>query len=262
MTKFIIQTPTEEIIVARVMFPPQKPTGLVFILHGLAGYKEEEYLAKTGEIFLNKGFCVCFYDARFSFGESHGELENACFSNFIEDFKTVLNWAKTQSFYQEPFFAVGHSLGAGAVLNQAIHHPALFKGIICLCPVYNGNMLLDSYQTAKPEFVNEWKEKKFLYRKKEGNPSINGNISFDHIIDAKKYKLEEQADQITSPVLIVCGDRDISSTININTTLYDKLNEPKELAIIKNGTHTFRSDENKTILIETIKNWLNKNFNI
>ncbi len=260
MQKFIIPTLQKENIIAQLLTPKQDALGLVFILHGLAGFKEEDYLLKCADIFLNKGLAVCLYDARHSFGESDGNLKNACFSNFIQDFEVILNWAKKQNFYQEPFFALGHSLGAGAVLFQAIKEPSLFKGIICLAPVYNGNKLLDSYKKTKPDFVLKWKQEKYLYKEKEKNPHVNGYISFDHIHDAQKYQLETLAQHITCPTLIIAGDRDISSTKEINEDLFSKLKSDKELHIIKNGTHTFRSDENKKELEIILNNWLSQKF--
>lgn len=260
MQKFIITTPEKETIIAQILSPKQNALGLVFILHGLAGYKEEDYLLKCADIFLNKGLTVCLYDARHSFGESDGNLKNACFSNFIKDFEVIINWAKTQNFYQEPFFALGHSLGAGSVLFHAIKEPSLFKGIVCLAPVYNGQKLLESYQKTKPDFVLKWKQEKYLYKEKETDPQINGYISFDHMIDAQSYQLETQAHQITCPVLIIAGDRDISSTKEINEDLFSKLKSDKELHIIKNGTHTFRSDENKNELEIILNNWLLQKF--
>ena len=259
MTKFIIKNKSNESIIANILKPKDKPKGIVFILHGLAGFKEEDYLVTCAHIFLDNDFVVFLYDARHSFGESDGDLKNACFSNFIQDFETVLNWAKDKEFYQEPIFALGHSLGAGAVLYEAIKNPSLFKGIICLNPVYNGNKLLDSYQQTKPDFVLKWQQEKYLYKEKESNPLRNGYISFDHIIDAKKYHLETKASAITCPVLLITGDRDISSTKKINEDLFNNLNSKKELHIIKGGTHTYRTQENKKELETVLKEWLSKN---
>ena len=243
MTKFIIKNKSNESIIANILKPKDKPKGLVFILHGLAGFKEEDYLVTCAHIFLDNDFVVFLYDARHSFGESDGDLKNACFSKF----------------YQEPIFALGHSLGAGAVLYEAIKNPSLFKGIICLNPVYNGNKLLDSYQQTKPDFVLKWQQEKYLYKEKESNPLRNGYISFDHIIDATKYHLETKASAITCPVLLITGDRDISSTKKINEDLFNNLNSKKELHIIKGGTHTYRTQENKKELETVLKEWLSKN---
>lgn len=260
MQKFTIKTESQESIIGNIFYPSQKALGLVFILHGLAGFKEEDYLLKCVDVFLKNNITVCTYDARHSFGESDGNLKNACFSNFIKDFEIVLNWCKKQDFYQEPFFALGHSLGAGAILYKSILSPDIFKGIVCLSPVYNGQKLIDSYQKFKPEFVLTWEKEKYLYKEKENNPSINGYISFDHIIDAKKYHLETEAHKITCPILIITGDRDISSTIEINETLFNALRSQKMLHIIPNGTHTYRKKENQDELKIILNEWLGKNF--
>ena len=75
-------------------------------------------------------------------------------------------------------------------------------------------------------------EEKYIFRQRPDNPSKKGFISYDHMIDAQKYQLEKETHNITAPTLIITGDSDISSTIEINQTLFDSLSSKKELHII------------------------------
>lgn len=251
---FTIQAQTgEKIIGCTYLIPHAK--GLAFIAHGLAGYKEEAYLQKVRSILEEHQITVVMYDARYSFGESDGPLEKACFSNFITDLNSVINWAQNQSFYQEPFMLVGHSLGAGACLQYAIHHPEKIQSVVSLSAVYNGQLLLDSYTKNKPDFVKKWQEEKRLFKQREDNQK-SGYISYNHIIDALSYKLEEQASRITCPTLIVCGNHDISSTLEINQCLFNHLNCFKELVVIQECGHTYKTNQNLQTLQESISSFL------
>lgn len=256
MIKETIQTPSGEKIVACVHVPGNKEKGIVFILHGLAGYKEEKQLEVIKEAFLQQQITVITYDARYALGENTGPLEKACFTNFIQDLHIVINWSRSYDFYQEPFYLAGHSLGAGACLHFAIHHPEKVKGIISLSAVYNGRFLLDSYQLSKPEFVHKWQTEKRLFRQREDYLQKSGYISYDHIIDACTYHLETDASKIKCPVLLICGDHDISSTIPINQHFYKALTASKELAIIPNCGHIYNTDQNRSDLKQVIQNWL------
>ena len=68
------------------------------------------------QVFLDHGYAVVTFDARYSLGESYGDVSNVSLNTLLEDLKTVIDWAKTQPFYHEPFAVSGHSLGAAATI--------------------------------------------------------------------------------------------------------------------------------------------------
>lgn len=245
-----------DVLVSQVAHAP-----VVFIEHGLAGYKEENVVQIPAAVFAELGFTVVTFDARYNLGESDGPLEKANFTHFIEDLQTVIEWAKTQTFYCEPFMLCGHSLGAGAALWYASHHPQAVKGIFSLSAVISGKLLLDSYQTYKPDFVRQWQNEKRLYREHPSIPARNGFISYDHINDAMRYHLTDIVQTIKCPVLIVCGSRDISSTIAINQALFEALRSPKELYVVENAGHTYAKPEHENELSQVIKKWGQSYFN-
>ncbi len=249
-----VVTPDGFSIAVRLACPGnEKRAPLVLIAHGLAGYKEEPMLTCVADTFLTAGYQVLSYDARFGLGETGGDLKRACFSNFIADLNTMIDWVKTQDFYKTPFTLVGHSLGAGAAFDYAIRHPEDVANIVSLSAVYNGQLLLGSYQKFKPDFVADWQKNRLLYREHPDFPERNGYISYDHMIDALDYALEKRAGDIQCPVTLIYGERDISSTAEINQLFFDALSGSKQLIGIPNCGHTYAKPENLDALQQAVQ---------
>lgn len=232
---------------------PTQPKGVLIIAHGLAGYKEENVVRIPRDIFFKKGYAVVVYDARFSLGQGTGALEKACFSNFIQDLQAVINWSKTLCFFKQPFILCGHSLGAGAALHYACEHTEQIQAIIGISSVYNGQFLLESYRFFKPDFVEKWKQDIYLPRERRLPPMKVGRISYAHLLDACRYHLETQAGQIKCPVFLICSNRDISSTVQINETLMNALSGPKELIIIPQAGHAFDKPNDENALKKALR---------
>ncbi|MBL7057701.1 alpha/beta fold hydrolase, partial [Candidatus Woesearchaeota archaeon] len=103
--------------------------GLVFVAHGLGGYKEQPHIRAFIEAFLEEEFCAVSFDARRGLGESEGTMEFADATSYIEDLEEVIDWAKKQTFYQEPFFMTGHSIGSLSIGLYAENYPEEVKAI-------------------------------------------------------------------------------------------------------------------------------------
>lgn len=252
-----IETETGYIIAEteNCLFCPNKVQTIAIIAHGLAGYKEEPMLQCLKNCFLKHGISVFMYDAQHSLGESSGSLSEACFSGFIADLNCVMSWIK-QHLKINSFLLAGHSLGAGACLHYAAEHPTEIKGVISLSAVYNGYLLRESYLTNKPEFMAEWQQKKLIYREHPNQPDKNGYISIRHLDDALQYAVEKDVYTIKSPVLILCGDHDVSSTIAINEKLRDSFSGNATLQIIENCGHTYSKAQNQKDLIDFVSKWI------
>lgn len=245
-------------LVANVVYSKQNQKNvlpLVIIAHGLAGYKEEPMLQCVQDCFLKQGYAVLVYDARHGLGESSGNLEKACFSEFIVDLNSIIDWAK-QHLESASFILVGHSLGAGACLYYATKHPNEIAGMITLSAVYNGELLKESYLMSKPEFMVEWQRKKLIYRERPNLPNKNGYISIRHLDDACQYAVEQDVNVVKCPVLIICGDHDVSSTVSINERLCHSFEGNAELHIISNCGHTYSKTKNQTDLKKVVSEWI------
>ncbi|MDR2901751.1 MAG: alpha/beta hydrolase [Lactobacillales bacterium] len=258
MQHLLLTTPTGEKIHARIDYPDGgTPSKIVLIAHGLAGYKEEPLIANIRDVYLKNDTAAVTYDARFSLGQSGGPLEKACFTHFIQDLEFMVSWIRTSPDFKNASLALsGHSLGAGACLYYAAHH-ADIKHLSLFSTVYNGNMLAASYEKHKPGFMAQWRADKVLQRTHPVTGK-SGGISYNHMSDAAKYELEKQSGQITCPVLIVYGSRDISSTHEINTILFNSLHAPKKMIEIIGGNHTFSDEKSMADIKEGLNAWINR----
>lgn len=229
---------------------------LVFIQHGWSGYKEQVPVRVSAQAFLDAGYVVITFDSRNSFGASSGKLEDTTLTGFIEDLSYVISWAAQQDFYSEPFALSGHSLGGGAVLKYAEDHPEKINRLVPLSAMVGGKYFIRSRELNFAEAFAEWKKTKKIYREKVGNPSINGYLSFDTVIDLEKYDMVADGNRIKCPTLLITGKNDLSSTIENNRHMQNALQCKKRLAIIENCAHVFESQQNQKDLYNEILSWL------
>lgn len=257
MHTYIINGKNEK-MAADVFVSTRQNAPVVLIEHGLAGFKEEGMISVAAEAFKRCNFTVVTFDARFGLGDSDGDLEQANFTHFIEDLKTVADWVKMQPFYSGKLILCGHSLGAGACFYYAAHQDSQVVGIVSMAAVVSGKLLLESYLTHRPDFVREWQKVGVLEREHPTDKNRRGYISYAHMQDAMRYHLIDDMHKIKCPVLIISADHDISSTFDINEQIYNALRMQKELVVIENAGHTFKTPRNQEDLMQAIENWLKK----
>ncbi len=249
---FIKNRKGEKIAVLVERKEPQK--GLAFVMHGLGGFKESDQTRATVEPFLAAGYTVVSFDTTNSFGESDGKYENATTTNYYEDLEDVIAWAKTQSWYQEPFVLAGHSLGGLCTALYAQKHPTQVKGLAPLSTVVSGALSLESPEYK--EHAEEWKKTGWRVTESASKPGRIKRLKWPHVEDRLKYDLLPAADKLTMPVLLVVGEKDESTPPDQQKILYEALPGPKELHVIKNAPHTFRQPEQLAELREILSQWI------
>jgi predicted alpha/beta-fold hydrolase len=89
--------------IAIVVVETLHPKGLVFVMHGLGGWKEQAHVQTFAQAFKDNGFTTVLFDATHSFGESECDYADATTTNHYQDLADVINWAQPQSWYQEQF---------------------------------------------------------------------------------------------------------------------------------------------------------------
>lgn len=256
MKQFIKNTEDQKICVLVEGEENKTNHKLVFIQPGLSSFKEYYVIRNIAEAFLSNGYVVISFDPRYSFGESDGDLQYSTLSNSFSDLETVINWAKDQDFYVEPFALSGHSLGGGSVLHYAELYPEKISDLVSVGAMVGGKYYLRSYMMNNADFFEQWQKsgKRFCRSAKDKN--TQAWVSFDFVTDFQNYDFVFNAHKIKAKTLLVTGENDLSSTEYNNFRLFEKIISSKELVIIENCPHTFDSKENQRDLYEAIDSWL------
>lgn len=231
--------------------------GLVFIMHGLGGFKEQDHIQTFAEVFEENNFAVVLFDATHTYGESEGDYEDATTTNYFEDLEDVINWAQTQSWYQEPFWLVGHSLGGISTALYAERYPQKVKALAPTATVVSGKL---SYEdSSQSEKVSDWKKTGWLV---EPSNAVSGRIKklkWAEMEDRMKYDLLPEAHKLNMPVLLIVGELDELTPYRHQKILFDKLSGKKELHIIKNSRHTFREPKHLSEIKGIMDKWIKNN---
>ncbi len=97
------------------------------------------------------------FDTTNSIGEGGGKMEDGTVTGYCEDLEDIIRWAKTHSWYQEPFFLIGHSLGGYCVAAYAAKNINKVEGLILISPFVSGKLFQETDE-IRP-ILDEWKKK-------------------------------------------------------------------------------------------------------
>ncbi|PIN90463.1 hypothetical protein COU60_01405 [Candidatus Pacearchaeota archaeon CG10_big_fil_rev_8_21_14_0_10_34_76] len=174
---------------------PKNPRGLAFIMHGLGGFKEIPMIVAMAEAFLKKDIIAFRFDTTNSFGESDGTYELATTTNYYEDLEDVINWAKKQPWYVEPFYLIGHSTGAVCLGTYAKRHPEKIKGLAPLGGV-SGELWL---KNEPKEGLKKWNKTGWKITPSSKPGTIKKLNWHNYLKDSLDYDLLKNTERVTTP---------------------------------------------------------------
>ena len=229
--------------------------GLVFVMHGLAAFYNIPQTRTTVESFLEKGYNVVSFEVFNTFHGKDGRegtCENATPTNYYEDMEDVINWAKKQEWYEEPFILAGHSLGGLCTSLYAIKYPQEVKALAPLAASLGGKY---SFDNKPKEEIKKWEKEGFSLRKSTSRPGLVRKLKWAYMIDLRKYDLIKDVNKLTMPILLIVGEDD-KRHVSDQELFFKKLQGKKELHIIKGANHDYKGKLNEVKKI--IKNWIEK----
>ncbi len=231
--------------------------GIVFIIHGLGGFKEQPHIQLVTQIFFSAGYTTIVFDTTNSIGESEGKYEDATLSGSYTDLEDVIQWSKNQLWYKEPFCLAGHSMGGYSVVRFAEEYPEIVKGVFAWAPVVSGEL---SYKSSEREVeLAEWKRMGYKTRISNSKPGLELRLPWSHMVERLNHNLLPQAHKLTMPLLIVVGEEDTSCPPAHEKILFDAIPlSKKELVIIPKAPHTFRDEKHLEQLTDYLTSWLSK----
>lgn len=256
MQKFFIQNRKGQKIAVIVEQSEAQAKGLAFVMHGLGGFKEQPHIRAMAEAFLENGYAVVTFDTTNTIGESDGKYEDATVTSSYADLEDLINWSKNQEWYIEPFILVGHSLGGFCTAYYAENNPNLVKAVTPVSALISGKL---SIQTEKHNgYLDEWEKFGWRVTKSESKPGMIKKLPWSHILDRLKYDLLPNATKLTMPVLMIVGSEDNRCPVTHQKMLLDAVPGKKELQVIENAPHTFRTPEHLAELKQIFDQWIKK----
>lgn len=233
--------------------------GLVFVMHGLGGFKEQPHIKTFAQAFFDNDFNVVLFDTTNTFGESDGNYEDATTTNYYEDLEDVINWSKKQIWYQEPFWLAGHSLGGISTVLYAEKYPEKVKGLAPISTVVSGKLSLQTLQYKDNDVLERWKKTGIKEAPSGSTPGLMKRLKWSHVEDRARYDILPEVNKLTMPVLMIVGERDNSTPKEHQQILFAKLPGKKEFHIIKNAPHTFRDPDHLNEIKDIFNKWIKSN---
>lgn len=234
----------------------EEPRGLAFVMHGLGGFKEQLHIQTFAKALKDNGYSVVLFDTTNTLGESGGKYEDATTTNYYHDLEDVITWASTQTWYQEPFVLIGHSLGGLSTALFAQTYPDKVSALAPISTVVSG--LLSTQGPGRQDMTEAWKESGWLVQESVSKPGVMKRLPWSHMEDRMKYNLMPNVHKLTMPVFLAAGALDTSTPFEQQRQLFDVLPGEKELHEIKGAGHTFREQEHLDELYRLLSTWLTR----
>ncbi|MBT4210035.1 MAG: alpha/beta fold hydrolase [Candidatus Komeilibacteria bacterium] len=223
---------------------PQK--GLVFVMPGLGQTKSAIHMQNFVDSFADKNFTVVIFDVTNGVGQSDGDYSQASFTGYYNDLADVIDWAKTQDWYQEPFVLAGHSMGGGCILRYAADYLARVSGIVPFATVIGGHQTIAKFGRDDLPAIKIENGKEVI-KKLDWEPFKE---------DILKYDIVPEADKFTMPILMMVGEEDMGTPLEDQMKLYDGMPEDKEIHVVKGAPHTFEKPEHLAKMKQILQDWI------
>lgn len=212
--------------------------GLVFTMHGLGAGQDDIHMDFFRKVLQENGFTVVSFNTEHTFpGAARGILK-ATATNYYEDLQDVISWASGQDWYEEPFWLLGHSLGALCVSVFAARFPDKVKALIAASVLVSAELFKKDL-TQKD--IDAWAKAGILIG--PSTSDISGPINRDMASDIEGYDLIKEAPHLDMPVMLIVGENDDITKLKHHKILFEELPGKKELRIIKGAEHVFNSKE-------------------
>ncbi len=218
---------------------------VAIIQHGLASNMEHPAVQTAKKAFLDKGYLVITFDSRYSLGKSGRNVADVRLSTFKNDLETVINWIKTQKFYDGSVTLAGHSLGGASILQYAAENPALVRDVIAITPVVSGNRWEKSCMDNMPDFCKDWKKNGIYHYQ-------TAIIPYAVVEESKTYDALKLAENIKAKVLLITTSDDNIIAPRDVKDLYRTLGSNKALSVVSGGGHNFTTERSRTELYDSI----------
>ncbi len=223
---------------------PKNPSNLVFIGHGRGGFMAQKHIKAFAKAFLENNFRVVRFDSTNSIGESEGDMLNLTYDTYLADLEDVINWARTQPWFQHPFSLCGQSMGAQAVAWYAEQHPEEIKYLAPIAPVVNFELWSKTWPAG---YLEKWQADGYVAEASQSKPGVIGKTGWGLAESQKRYDLLPLAHELTMPVFFMAGEFDQPCPAKNQQVLFDAIpSKNKKFVKIAGAEHGFRNNQTQT----------------
>ncbi|QQR53106.1 alpha/beta fold hydrolase [bacterium] len=184
-----------------------------------------------------------------SWFRSEGVQTEATFYYHAEDLEDVVEWSRSQAWFEEQFWLLGYSLGGLAAGTYAAAHAKMVRGLMLLAPVVSGGHL----KRRVPWPLRWW------WRVRGRVRGIGRwNLPPWSFMDSGwNYDLQRVSRRLIMPVLVVVGARDIITRPRVLRRLVAGVcSSDKRLIVMEGIGHSFDRPGTMGQLDAVLRPWL------
>jgi len=218
----------------------------VILCHGMESNKESEKLVAMSRELATRGILALRFDFAGS-GESEGKFEEITYSGEVEDLRAAYDFMLR--YKPKKIGVLGSSMGGTVALLFAAEEQNVAALVTIAAPVHPERF---SERLSTPEETQQWRAQGFIeYHGRRLNVSL--------LQDLEGLDVPKAARKISSPVLIIHGDKDDIVLVEEGCELFAALAGPKRLCIIEGSGHRLTEPAHlQKALAESI-DWLTQN---
>lgn len=163
---YVIKT-CEDSYLGCIVDMPQRPQGLIILLHGWEGHSQSAYILKTGQYFFSHGYAIARLNMRDHGGTASWNEGPFHGNRFVETYDAIMQIQKKVAGL--PTLLCGFSLGGNFVARIAIHNSRLandeIQQYLAISPSlqpYIATAMIDRHPVLKRYFLRSWKDSLYL----------------------------------------------------------------------------------------------------
>ena len=192
----------------------------IITCHGYNSTKDSGKYITIANRLCKEGFSVFRFDFR-GCGESEGNIEETTLSGRVKDLEAALQFLKNHVHISDRMGLLGSSFG----------------GYIAILRAVKGGDIRAVVAWSTPSSLSVLSNKGKLHEEND---------------------LLEVVKKVTTPILIIHGEKDELIPLYLAKCLFESANEPKLIKIIKGGDHKLTDPSNRDQAIEQSLKWFKK----
>ncbi len=222
--------------------PDRSAKAAAILCHGMGSSKESEKFIMLGRDLSARGVLALRFDFACS-GESEGKFEEVTYSGEAEDIAAAYDVVAKSGV--EKIGVVGSSMGGTAALLFAAGGSPLAALATIAAPVHP-EKFAERFLTEQQR--REWRAVGFIVHQ---GLRLNSTL----LEDVERIDVTAVARKISTPALVLHGDRDATVPVEEGRELYAGLAGPKRLVILRGADHRLTGAHLQKAVDETSE-WL------